>query len=180
VTAGTLLGVVPASAALSYGTLIAQAGGDYPDSETMIELIVPGDRVPAGSLRAGVLSFEPAEVVLSSGIPPSPEVRTSMIAVVYGEDQTLIATPYQVFMLADGTLTTGLRLVAGQELMAGNGEPTGILHVTVVQWQGGIHQIVAGGTTFDGTSDGHLLQAGGLIVGDYLLELHPGLVSASI
>jgi hypothetical protein len=173
VIAGTLQDVQPASAELAGNTPIAM-----PDGFIAIGELVDGDRVSAGSLRDGALSFEPADVVFSAGTGVQGE--SLMVYLVFGDDRSLVASYNQVFMLADGTLTTGARLVAGHDLMGEDGRPVPIASVHDGRFSGSVHHIVVTNTAFDGSSDGHLLVAEGVVVGDYLMELHPPSADSSI
>ncbi|MGN6253459.1 MAG: hypothetical protein ACTHO8_00495 [Solirubrobacterales bacterium] len=128
-----------------------------------------GDTVAAGRTSGGQLEWEPATVGFSQGAHgggPAPVVR-----VAYGEREGLTVAPDQPLMLTDGALTTAARLAAGQELMGVNGEPVPVGEVRLGEHEGGVHHI-ATSPDWNGSIDGHLLQANGVVIGDFTLQLH--------
>ena len=165
--------VQPASAALGSDTPIAT-----PEGFKIIGDLAVGDQVSAGSLRNGAMAYAAADVVFSTGT--GVEREPSMVYLALEELGSLIATRDQVFMLADGTLTTAAHLVPGHNLMGEGGGPVLIERVSDGSFNGAVHHIVATNTAFDGTSDGHLVLAQGVIVGDYLMEIHPPSATAAL
>ncbi|MGN6662930.1 MAG: hypothetical protein ACTHK6_01795 [Solirubrobacterales bacterium] len=133
-----------------------------------------GDTVAAGRTSGGRLEWEPATVGFSQGAHgggPAPVVR-----VAYGERGGLTVSPDQPLMLADGSLTTAAHLAAGQELMGADGEPVPVGEARFEEREGGVHHI-ATSPDWNGSIDGHLLQANGVVIGDFTLQLHLSEVS---
>jgi hypothetical protein len=83
----------------------------------------------------------------------------------------LICSTDQVFMLADGRLITAERLRVSGKLMDKNGDPVAIHTVAIGSFTGGIHHIGTG-TKLTSDINGHLLLAGGVVAGDYALQLN--------
>ena len=149
-----------------------------PHGEVAIGGIAVGDQVLVGSVDNGSVSFAPAGVTFSQGTNSGEE--PAMVYLVYGDEpRALIGSPDQVFMLADGSLSTGGRLVPGQKLMGQDGKPVPIVTVSLGRYTGGIHHIAVN-ASFDGSIDGHLIVAGGLVVGDFALQLHFPEIAASV
>jgi hypothetical protein len=152
------------------GTLIAVPGGVKP-----VEAIQIGDEVLAGWLaQAGVpqsgtpqFSWKATPVQLSEG--ESGEI----LEVIYFAYETfkLVCTKDQVFMLQDGSLIRASSLTAGTPLVSKDGGLAAVKTVALGKYAGGIQAI---STPVDSTKnvDGHLLQAGGLVAGDFWLEMN--------
>ncbi|MGN6253458.1 MAG: hypothetical protein ACTHO8_00490 [Solirubrobacterales bacterium] len=128
-----------------------------------------GDTVAAGKVSGGRLEWKPTTVGFSQGTHgggPAPVVR-----VAYRERGGLTVSPDQPLMLADGSLTTAARLAAGQELMGVDGEPVPVDGVRPGEREGGVHHI-ATSPGWSGSVDEHLIQANGVVIGDFALQLH--------
>lgn len=142
-----------------------------PRGEVAIASIVAGDEVLAGAMRGASVQFAPATVQFSQGTGDGGE-QPAMVYVVYGPDnRAMVATPDQPFLLASGRFVTGSRLVPGQALMGRDGTPKQVTTVSLGSYRGGVHHI-ATSTGWDGTTDGHLIVAGDVVVGDFVLQLH--------
>lgn len=148
------------------GTAIAT-----PNGEVAIATLVAGDEVLAGSMHGGAVQFAPATVQFSQGTGSGGK-QPAMVYIVYGPDnRAMVATPDQPFLLADGRFVTGSRLVPGQQLLGTDGTPRQVTTVSLGSYTGGVHHI-ATSNAWEGTTDGHLISAGGVVVGDFVLQLH--------
>jgi hypothetical protein len=149
----------------AYGTLIAGPDGFQP-----IETYKVGDEALGASTSAAQPSWAPQSVALSEGLPPSPYEAT-MIFVRYGDDNSLIVTASQSFLLIEGTLMAASSLAPGDRLTGADGSPVPVLEMAG-RWQNGIHDIALAPMAWNGSSNGHLLNAGGIIAGDYVADQH--------
>ncbi|MGN6662931.1 MAG: hypothetical protein ACTHK6_01800 [Solirubrobacterales bacterium] len=128
-----------------------------------------GDTVLAGKVSAGKVQWQPARVGFSQGTEGGHQ--PAMTYIVYGDGEELIGSPDQPLMLADGSLTTAARLVPGQELMGVDGNPLPVSLVSLGTYEGGVHHI-ATNPQWTGSIDDHLIQANGVVAGDFTLQLH--------
>jgi len=154
---------------LAYDTPIA-----IPDGVKAIQDVKIGDVVLAAAPEKGhdslTFKWSHTKVAFSDGVAHS-LVGTPVIVVYYGE-QSMIVTVDQLFMMPNGKLKRADRLVPGTDSLVGaNGEAIPLLKVAMGEYKGGIHHI-ATTMDFDGSIDNHLLNANGVIIGDYLLQLH--------
>lgn len=85
----------------------------------------------------------------------------------------IIVTPDQLFVTSEHTLVRADRLLAGQNLLAADGASVPILAVEIGMFSRGIHGISAAGPLTPGSPDGHILNANGIQVSDFLLQLNP-------
>lgn len=131
--------------------------------------IIVGDVVLAGSPGAGKVEWAPATVAFSQGTEEGRQA--AMVFIVYGEGDELITTAEQPLMLADGKLTTAARLAPGQELMGVDGDALPVQLVSIGGYQGGVHHISTD-TKWVGSVDDHLIQANGVVAGDFTLQVH--------
>ncbi|MGN6253460.1 MAG: hypothetical protein ACTHO8_00500 [Solirubrobacterales bacterium] len=138
--------------------------------------IAVGDQVLAGKPSSGKVEWEPARVGFSQGTEDGHQ--PAMAYLVYGDGEELIASPDQPLMLADGSLTTAGRVVPGQELMGVDGNPVPVQLASLGGYDGGVHHI-ATNPDWDGSIDNHLIQANGVVAGDFTLQLHFPEVPAS-
>lgn len=152
-------------------TLIA-----VPDGFAPIYTILVGDSVLAASVAQGTgdlgLNWTPSRVSFSQGTGSGGD-QPVMVYLTYGaeKNQGLICNMDQPFLLADGKYTTAGRLRPGQQLVDRDGQPQEIALVSVGSYHGGVHHI-ATATPWTGTADGHLLLAGGVVAGDWSMQLH--------
>jgi hypothetical protein len=150
------------------GTAVRTPAGLRP-----IEQIAKDDPVLGGFVGAGTpvrLNWQPRKTVLSAGTGGG--VQPAMIYLVFGDgSRNIVCTRDQLFMRADGTLMRAERAVPGDQLLDADSRPVAIQQVSVGQYSGGVHHIALEGQ-WDGTVNGHLIVAGGLVAGDYLLQVH--------
>lgn len=86
-------------------------------------------------------------------------------------DNELICNMDQPFLLADGRYTTAEKLFPGQQLVDKDGDRVTIKLVSLGSYNGGVHHISTN-SLWQKSPDGHLLLAGGVVAGDYTLQLH--------
>ncbi|HYH81167.1 MAG TPA: Ig-like domain-containing protein [Longimicrobium sp.] len=157
---------------LANDTLVALADGGF----AQISTIPVGASVLAGSVaadEAGVrVSWAEAMVRFSQGTDSSGH-QPLMIYLTFGPDgtQELICNTDQPFLLADGMLTTAGKLRPGQQLVGPDNGPLEIKLVSMGRYEGGVHHI-ATDIPWAGSANGHLLLAGGVVAGDWALQMH--------
>ncbi|MBB5940380.1 hypothetical protein [Streptomyces zagrosensis] len=157
-------------ACMAYGTSVGVPGG-----HRSIESIASGDYVLAGKLTQGngsaALSWEPVLVGFSDGTAMEGSSHTVYLS--YGPPEglggELICSLDQVVMLANGGLVRASQLHVGDELVDQSGRAVPLRSVAIGEYRGGVHHI--GTVVPAGGVDGHLLVAGGVVVGDYYLQL---------
>jgi hypothetical protein len=156
---------------LANDTLIA-----VPDGFAPIYTIPAGALVIAGSVAqdSSELRVNWAELTVSfsQGTGEGGE-QPMMVYIAYGADknQELICSMDQPFLLADGKFTTGGKLRPGQQLVDRDGQPQEIGLVSVGAYHGGVHHI-ATVAPWVNSPDGHLLLAGGVVAGDWAMQMH--------
>jgi hypothetical protein len=141
-----------------------------PEGEAAAGEVQAGDEVSGGSVGGGgALRWEPVTVGLSRGVSAREE---PMLRLAYGDERAeLVVAPDQVFMLADRSLVRAGSLAPGQALVDPHGDPVP-LHAVERAGGCGAVQMIATDTHCDGSTDGHLLALGGVVAGDYTLQLH--------
>ena len=156
--------------AFSYGTMISTPSGDVP-----IERVERGVEVLTASLGGGAPVWTPSAVVYSDGIGPGG--RTTGVLIDFGDPDDfddsgrLLCEMGQLFLSAEGRLVPAHRLYRGRSLRRPDGGQRLIRAVSVGQSDSGIRGI-ATGLDYRGTPDGHLIAVGGVIAGDFLLQMH--------
>lgn len=150
---------------LAFGTPIAT-----PQGVKAIELFDIGDSVSVGSWDKSKLGWADGSVKFSSGTDPG-SINT-MIFIEFGEQRQIIATPDNLFLMSDGKLKRADRLVPRKDhILTAEGSALGITAVIAGQWTKGLHHI-ATGLEFTGSLDGHLINANGIVTGDYCLQIN--------
>lgn len=108
-------------------------------------------------------------VALSSatggGSGPSPMV---FLATRAGTE--LAITSDQPVMLADGSLVVACKLVLGSSLMRASGQIDELIELRFGEHEGTVHAIAVSSMAYQGEA-GHLLNAEGLVVGDYVVQM---------
>jgi hypothetical protein len=145
-----------------YGTRITTPGGDV-----AIERISACDQVLVGRLESNIPIWMPATVQFSDG---DMQGSRSMSALSFEAGERLVCTPGQPLLSADGRVVRADRLRPGDQLLAPDGTPRTIAANMVVKWTRGLHGVAAGSWT--GSPDGHFIAAGGVVAGDWLLEVN--------
>ncbi|MES2134275.1 MAG: Ig-like domain-containing protein [Bacteroidota bacterium] len=156
---------------LANDTLIAIPNGVKP-----IYTISKGDDVLAASAasnKGGMnMQWSTAKVNFSSGTS-SEGIQPAMVYLTLEGEQTsdLICSMDQPFLLADGKFTTAGRLVPGMQLVDKDGNPVNIALVSIGAYHGGVHHISTDAPWLK-SADGHLLLAGGVVLGDFTLQMY--------
>ncbi len=159
-------------ACFAHGTLIAAK-----EAQVQVQEIALGSKILAGSIRQTdrlCLTWEEREVNFSSGTQSGEQ--PAMVYLVYGDGKELIVSPDHVFLLADGRFITAGCLYPGDRLTDREGNPVEILTASIGHYKGGVHHI-ATGTDFDGTPNGHLILSGGVVSGDFTLQMNYDAIS---
>jgi hypothetical protein len=86
-----------------------------------------------------------------------------------GDERELLVSEDQLFLTPDRTLIPAAKLKPGDALLQPDGSPIPVYAVHRAAVAKRLHQIVAGGC--DGTLDGHLLNANGVVMADYAVQL---------
>ena len=152
-------------------TLIAVPAGSKQISQIKKgeEVLTASAHMTNGKLE---LVWEALKVDFSSGSGASSH-HPLMVYVELGtsfEQSKLICVMDQSLLLANGKFTTASKLRLGQSLVdkEGNGVPVNM--VNMGGYLGGVHAIATMGPWND-NPDGHLLLAGGVVVGDFQMQM---------
>ncbi|MGN6373510.1 MAG: hypothetical protein ACTHM1_11075 [Solirubrobacteraceae bacterium] len=151
----------------------AQTLVGVPDGRRPVAEVADGTSVLAGRLtESGAVEWEPAVVGFSQGTSGGAEAP--LVSVAYGDGRLMVVPTDLPLLLADGLLTNASRLVPGKDrLMGVDGMPLEVSAVGLREPEGGVHHIALGGS-WSGSPDGHLIQIGGVVAGDFTLQLHLG------
>ncbi len=139
-----------------------------------IENIKHGDPVLVGTPRRQEnelqLSWSPKTVAFSAGARgPIP----LMIHLQSEDEQEYVITPDHLFLMPSGDLTRADRLRPGDQLVRAEGGTMLIALVSAGAYEGGIHNIACD-VSWNRKITGHLLNASGVVSGDYTSQLyHP-------
>lgn len=155
---------------LASDTFIAIPEGDKP-----IYMISIGEQVLVASVGSTSgktqISWSTAEVNFSNGTSSHGHQPMMVYIFLSGKDtHELICNMDQPFLLADGKYTTAGKLHLNQQLVDKDGEPVTIEGISLGSYNGGVHHI-ATDIPWHNIPDGHLLLAGGVVAGDYTLQL---------
>lgn len=165
---------------LAYDTLIAVPGG----RPKKVQEFSRGDKVLAGSLAldqwsdAPMLTWDAATVSFSDGAANDVDHQTVYLA--FGDELKtgdLICSMDQPVVLSNGKLTTAEKLQPGDNLLDMDGKPIKVRTVAYGTFRKGVHHI--GTSVRHSDVNGHLIVAGGVVVGDYYLQLHYPSIAAS-
>ncbi len=139
-----------------------------------------GDAVLAATGSANNWVWNSQSVTFSSGTPATtgtgPTDGNIMMFMAYGSDQALILSRDQLVMMPDGKLKRADQLVPGTDQLVG--ADGGLLPIHLIStgyYKGAIHHIATDTPSYDawdGSIDNHLINAGGVIGGDYLLQMY--------
>lgn len=152
-------------------TLIA-----IPNGAKQIFLISKGEQVLAASVGSTSgkmqMNWSTAEVSFSSGTDSKGHQPVMVYISLSGKDtHELICNMDQPFLLADGKYTKAAKLHPGQQLVDKDGDPVMVDLISIGSYDGGVHHISTD-KPWHKNPDGHLLLAGGVVAGDYTLQLH--------
>jgi Pretoxin HINT domain len=147
----------------AYGTPVAT-----PSGEKAIQTIAIGSQVLAANTA---FEWTATDVNFSDGTGPDGQ-QPEMLYITYGDDnKIIIVTLDHTFLTPDGTLIRANRLMRGDALIAADGSQVPISNVRVDAYSGGVWNIAT--AVGQPTSlDGHLINTGGVISGDYAVQLY--------
>jgi hypothetical protein len=148
---------------LGYGTMVAT-----PNGEAAIERIGVGDQVLVRSGGEDASSWSAAAVKFSAG---ADGYQPRMSFLRFEDHSELVCDTRQPLLRADNRLVRAARLVPGDRLLGPDGASRELVFHGLGGFTAGVHSI-AFADSWNGSPDGHLIGAGGVIAGDYLVELH--------
>jgi hypothetical protein len=155
-----------------------------PDGAVPADTIGIGQGVLAASIEQpgdGLrLKWSETKVYFSQGTGSGGH-QSPRVSVTFGtdENQKLICSVDQPFLLANGKLTTGGKLRPGQQLVDKDGQPQEIKTASVGTNEGGVHHI-ATTEPWKNSPDGHLLLTAGVVTGDFTLQMYYSLLPDSM
>lgn len=155
----------------AYGMPVAAPG----DPDKKVETYVRGDLLLAGNAD---LTFSPATVEFSDGVPPGTGTSRQVLTVYFtlpgGREEFLIVTPDHVFMVqsAEGRKVRRANVLSPgiDRLVLQDGQTAEILGIELGAWDGGLHHVA---TTYDAAEsiDGHLIISKQVVCGDWALQV---------
>ncbi|MDE3175247.1 MAG: hypothetical protein KGM15_03955 [Pseudomonadota bacterium] len=150
---------------LAYGAPIKT-----PQGFQALETLRVGAEVHTAAISTGpaeaALAWTPRPVRGSNGTPPSG--KAPMVLVQFGAGGHLICTSDQIFLMPGGKVKRASALSVLDQLVDEAGKSVPIHVVRLVEYSGGVHHITTG--RYHGEMNGHLLEAAGVVVGDYALQ----------
>lgn len=156
----------------AFGTLIAVDNTHY----KVVEEFVPGDLVYAASVDPATnnLTWKVMPVEFSQGTGDLAK-QSLMVMVMFqpeGKDEDyLIVTKNQLFYMPDGVLKRADTLVPGLDiLLMADGTKAPVTGISTGTFQKGVHHIATSLTPALNV-DGHLINAKGVVCGDYALQI---------
>jgi len=148
-----------------------------PDGFRAIGGYLVGDQVLAAAGAGGSWSWTPQTVQFSSGTPPTTGDETGpiMLLVEFGGGQSVVASTNQLFVVPGGKVKRANQLVPGSDqLVDADGKRVAIHRVSSGYYKGAVHHLATSTPSYeewDGSLDDHLINANGIVGGDYLLQL---------
>lgn len=145
---------------------------DMSEGKKEIKDIQFGEKIIVGSIDKSAssnLSWNEDTITFSAGTDGG--IQPAMMYIVFGNKEEIIVSCDHVFLLSTGKFITAERLQPGDELVDKNGKPLPILTASIGQYEGGLHHIAAN-VEFDGSVDGHMIIAAGVVSGDYTLQVN--------
>jgi hypothetical protein len=144
-----------------------------PTAQREVVNLVLDDPILAGSVADGAVSWSPRTVqyaqVVSDAYSPSP-----MIRIVQAEGLALTVSPDQLLLIAGlGRLKRADHLAGSDRLVTQAGGEAAIARIEPVTLNGPLVDIATADMAYDafsGRIDTHLIVAGGLVVGDFVLQ----------
>ncbi|MFJ4184235.1 hypothetical protein [Kitasatospora sp. NPDC089509] len=173
---GKLLACYCCCACMAYGTKIALSL----DRQERIETIAKGEHILTGTLAPdGKVTWAPSLVTFSDGAigGNSPSIMHMSFGRPDERLGELICTTDQPILLAGSTLVQASQVHVRDQLMGADGQPVPVRSVGIGDYTGGLHHLGTGRSA--DPAGGHLLQAAGIVVGDYYLQLQPNLLADS-
>jgi hypothetical protein len=166
----------------AYPCFASTAPVAVPDGSRPMGEIAIGDQVLVATRSGASWEWSAREVQFSAGSPPNATgIGNVMFYIEYGGSKpgerrkTLVASPNQLFLLADGGLLKRAdQLVPGADcLMDPHGEALPVARVHSGTYLGAVHYIAAAVPSyeeFSGSLDNHLIIANGVVSGDFALQ----------
>lgn len=161
-------------ACMAHGTMIRLPEGGM----ERIETVAKGEQVLSGSFDpGGALVWAPAPVTFSNGTGGGDSHFTVHLSFGHQDGPTgeFVCSPDQPVVLFDGKLVQASQLHVRDRLMSADGTAVAVRSVAIGEYRGGFHHLGVGRSA--DPEGGHLLQAAGLVVGDYYLQLRPKLMA---
>ncbi|MFI1577584.1 hypothetical protein [Embleya sp. NPDC020630] len=140
--------------------------------------IAKGEQALTGSLTDdGTVAWAPAPVTFSDGAAGAAHLNSVHLSFGHPDDPAaeLVCSTDQPILLADGTLVQASQVQVRDRLMGADGQPVPVRSVAIGEYSGGVHHLGIGRSSEPG--EGHLVQAAGIVIGDYYLQLQPGLLA---
>lgn len=154
-------------------TLVAVPGG-YAEIYT----IPIGAKVLTASTTGG-LQWGESTVKFSMGTGEGPQPFMVYIGLNNEAMKDIICTQEQPFLLSNGKYTTAGKLQPGMQLVDKDNKPVEIYSVSLGSYTGAVHHI-ATINPWQGSPDGHLILAGGVVAGDFEMQIKFGELPASM
>ncbi len=134
-----------------------------------------GDSALGGSMSIDParvqMVWAPAVVTFSQGTPGGGSGHI-MAFIECGSESTMniVCTMDSLFITTGGEVVRAKTLIPGVSMLLGaDGSPVPLNSVTIAMYAGGIHHIGLGEQSM--STNGHLLNAGGVVVGDFYLQI---------
>ncbi|ATY30928.1 hypothetical protein [Sphingomonas psychrotolerans] len=141
--------------------------------------LLVNNEVLAAAGTPGSWNWTAQTVTFSAGTPASApgSLGNMMIYLAYGDNQSLIVSRDQLMVLPDGKLKRADQLVPGTDMLvaADGSAPLNINMLASGYYMGAIHHIATSTPSYDewdGSIDDHLINANGVVAGDYLLQMY--------
>jgi hypothetical protein len=148
---------------------------EAPDGVREARTLAPGESVMAGFPSRGRerIDWRPLPVAFSEGIAPGPGDRG--VGLILAGRQAIACCADRPLMLAEGVLARAGSIRAGDQLMRPDGSAARV-EGAVAGVEVRAHYVGTAAPALDGDGrallDGHLIAAGGVVAGDYLVQLH--------
>lgn len=141
--------------------------------------LLVSNQVMAAAGKPGAWTWTAQDVTFSAGTPAAlpGTPGNMMIFLSYGDNQSLIASRDQLFVMTDGLLKRADQLVPGTDMLiaADGSDPVKINLLASGYYLGAVHHIATSTPSYDewdGSIDDHLINANGIVSGDYLLQMY--------
>jgi hypothetical protein len=133
--------------------------------------------VPSGATQIGQLRA--ADLILGAG----PDLQWQQYAVKSAEGESgeftmvflqlangaqIVATPDQLFLLPDGSLREAVQLRLTDRLVGAGRQSIALREIAIGMYRGDVCEIA---TSAESALDGHLIEANGVVVADYDLQV---------
>lgn len=99
------------------------------------------------------------------------EIPVHGVYITYGQVKEMVVNPDYVFMLHSGKFTTANKLTTEDQLVDMEGNPVRISSVNLCPYNEKKYNVTVN-MDFDGSVSNHLIILGGIVSGDFTLQLH--------